>query len=99
MHNQGFLDYAQTMVFLHHERWDGSGYPLGLKGEKIPLLARAMALVDVYNAIMSKRAYKEALSHEEALEIIKSGQGTQFDPGLVSVFLSISNQLHEVNQK
>ena len=93
MNNQGFLDYAQTMAFLHHERWDGTGYPLGLKGEEIPLLARAMAIADVYNALMSKRAYKAALSHEEAFKVISSGQGTQFDPELVSVFLSLSDEL------
>ena len=99
LHNQNFLDHAQTMAFLHHERWDGTGYPLGLKGEEIPLLARAMAIVDVYNALISKRAYKEAFSYEEALKIIEDGQGTQFDPGLVSLFLSISDTLHKIGQK
>ena len=94
--NQKFLDYAQTMAFLHHERWDGSGYPIGLKSEEIPLLARVMAIADVYEALTSKRPYKDAISHDEALEIIADGAGTQFDPQLVTLFLSVANKLTEV---
>ena len=97
LNNQKFLDYAQTMAFMHHERWDGNGYPLGMKKEEIPLLARAMAIVDVYTALTSKRAYKEARSHEEALAIIKDGQGTQFDPQLVALFLSVSDKLVDIH--
>ena len=93
LHNQKFLDYAQTMAFLHHERWDGTGYPLGLEGEDIPLLARAMAIIDVYMALITARVYKDAIPHEEAIEIISAGSGTQFDPELVKLFLSVSNQL------
>ena len=97
LHNQKFLDYAQTMAFMHHERWDGTGYPLGMKGEEIPLLARVMAIVDVYSALISKRAYKNACSPEEAMNIIVSGRGTQFDPQLVDLFLSIADKLSETN--
>ena len=93
MHDDKFLDYAQIMAFMHHERWDGTGYPLGLKGEDIPLLARVMAIVDVYTALTSKRAYKDARVHGDALKIIEEGRGTQFDPQLVGVFLSISDSL------
>ena len=88
MHNPKSLDYAQTMAFLHHERWDGTGYPLGLRGEEIPLLARVMAIIDVYKALTSKRAYKEAMPHEQALQVIAAEQGAQFDPQLVKIFLS-----------
>ena len=97
LQNQKFLDYAQTMAFMHHERWDGTGYPLGMKGEEIPLLARTMAIVDVYTALTSKRAYKEVSPHGEALAIISAGQGTQFDPKLVKLFLSVSDKLRDVS--
>ena len=97
LHNEKFLEHAQIMAFMHHERWDGTGYPLGLVGEDIPLLARVMAIVDVYTALTSKRAYKDAISHDDAMKIIKDGQGTQFDPQLVRLLLSISDKLREVN--
>lgn len=96
--DQKFLDYAQIMAFMHHERWDGSGYPRGLKGEEIPLQARLMALADVYDALISKRAYKEPYSHELALSIIERGKGTQFDPELVHLFMSVSDTLKEIGQ-
>ena len=96
LHNGKFLDYAQIMAFMHHERWDGAGYPIGLKGEDIPLLARVMAIIDVYTALISKRTYKDALSHADALKIIEDGSGTQFDPMLIQVFLSISDQLTDI---
>ena len=96
LHNQKFLDYAQTMAFLHHEKWDGTGYPLGLKETEIPLLARVMAIVDVYNALTSNRPYKAAISHEDALKTIESQQGIQFDPQLVTLFLSVSDKLREI---
>ena len=95
--NQRFLDFAQIMAFLHHERWDGTGYPLGLSGEDIPLLARAMAIIDVYSALTSERAYREALSHKETLSIIEEGEGTHYDPELVSLFLSISDEITRIN--
>lgn len=79
----------------HHERWDGTGYPLGLKGEEIPLVARIMSIVDVYDALTSKRPYKEAFSHEKAMAIIVESSGTQFDPTLINHFLDISNVIKE----
>ena len=94
--NQRFLDFAQTMAFLHHERWDGTGYPLSLEGEDIPLLARTMAIIDVYNALTSERPYREALSHDETLAIIEEGKGTLYDPGLVTLFLSISDEMVKI---
>jgi putative two-component system response regulator len=83
-----FLDYARTLVIAHHEKWDGSGYPNGLKGDDIPLLGRVMAVVDVYDALISERPYKKAFSHEEAVEIIKKSSGSHFDPNIVDIFLT-----------
>jgi len=93
VHNQTFLEYAKVMAHRHHEKWDGTGYPDCLKGDKIPLQARMMAIADVYDALVSKRPYKKASSHEEAMEIIAAGRGTQFDPNLVDLFMGLSNQI------
>jgi putative two-component system response regulator len=81
--------YCYDFCMYHHEHWDGSGYPVGLKGEKIPLFARIVALVDVYEALVSDRAYKKAMPHCQAKEIILSGSGTHFDPAIVGFFLKI----------
>jgi PAS domain S-box-containing protein len=83
---ESFLTIGKEVAFYHHERWDGAGYPSGKKGEEIPLSARIVALADVYDALTSKRSYKEALSHEKAVEIILSERGTHFDPDVVDVF-------------
>jgi len=87
-----FLYHAKILAGSHHEKWDGSGYPRGLKGDEIPLHGRVMAIVDVYDALISKRPYKPAFTHEKALELIRESRGTHFDPVLVDVFLEI-NQL------
>ncbi|MDR0198074.1 MAG: response regulator [Oscillospiraceae bacterium] len=86
--SQTFLDYTRTMAITHHEKWDGTGYPHGLKGKGIPLEGRLMAIVDVYDALVSERPYKKPFSHEEAVRIIKEGSGTQFEPTLVDLFLA-----------
>ena len=83
------------MAGTHHERWDGSGYPRNIAGTDIPLEGRLMALVDVYDALISKRPYKEAFSPEKAVQILKEGSGTQFDPCLVDVFISASQRFRE----
>jgi len=83
-----FLKYAKIFAASHHEKWDGSGYPRGLKEDKIPLLGRIMAIADVYDALTSVRPYKEAFNHDEAVRIITEGSGTQFDPSLVAVFIN-----------
>lgn len=95
---QSFFEIGYQIVLHHHENWDGSGYPAGLKGEDIPLSARIMALADVYDALRTKRPYKEPFSHEKALEIIKSESGRKFDPRLVIVFLSLSSELQSISE-
>ena len=85
-HND-FLRIGALIAYTHHERWDGKGYPRGLAGEDIPRAGRLMALADVYDALISKRAYKPAFDHETARNIIVEGRGTQFDPLVVDAFL------------
>ncbi|MEL7590247.1 MAG: HD domain-containing phosphohydrolase [Anaerolineaceae bacterium] len=87
--NIEFLKPSLSIPYSHHERWDGTGYPLGLKGEEIPLEARIFAIVDVWDAITSDRPYRNSMSKEEAIQTIRNGNGTQFDPKLVDVFLKI----------
>jgi putative two-component system response regulator len=82
-----FLKYAQEIAYSHHEKWDGSGYPTGLTGNAIPLSARLMAIADVYDALISKRCYKNPMTHQKALEILQQGQGQHFDPDLLQIFL------------
>lgn len=85
--DESYLKFASDIATYHHERWDGSGYPMGLKGEEIPLCARIMAIADVYDAMTSERCYKNAIPPEEVVELIKKESGTHFDPKLVEVFL------------
>jgi len=85
---ESFLTIGKEVAFYHHERWDGSGYPSGKKGEQIPLSARIVALADVYDALTSTRSYKAAITHEEAVKIIAMERGTHFDPDIVDVFCS-----------
>lgn len=91
-----FIELADEIARTHHEKWDGTGYPRGLKKEEIPLSGRIMALADVYDALISKRVYKDAFSHKEAKEIIVENSGTHFDPDLVEVFLEIEEELQEI---
>jgi len=81
-----FLRNAKLFAGTHHERWDGKGYPRGLKGEQIPLQGRIMAIVDVYDALVSERPYKRAFTDNEAFDIISQSSGTHFDPNIISVF-------------
>ncbi|MDE7064352.1 MAG: two-component system response regulator [Desulfovibrionaceae bacterium] len=91
-----FLRLAREIAYGHHERWDGKGYPQGLKGEAIPLSARLMSVADVYDALTSKRVYKPAMSHEEAASIIIEGRGTQFDPAIVDAFVVLQDKFREI---
>jgi HD-GYP domain-containing protein (c-di-GMP phosphodiesterase class II) len=77
------------MILHHHERWDGRGYPQGLKQEEIPLGARIVAVADVYQALLSDRPYRQAFSKSNAIRLIKQGSGSQFDPQVVDTFLSL----------
>ena len=93
---RAFLEQTSIFVATHHEKWDGSGYPRGLKGKEIPLQGRMMAIADVYDALTSDRPYKKAFTHEEAVVIIKQDSGKHFDPDLVDVFLPVSHKFREV---
>ncbi len=91
--DEEFKVIAENVAHYHHERWDGTGYPDGLKGEEIPLEARIMAIADVYDALVSKRVYKEKMPFDKANEIIESGMGTQFDPSLREAYRTARPQL------
>jgi putative two-component system response regulator len=91
-----FLRYAKEITLSHQEKWDGSGYPLGLVGDDIPISARLMALADVYDALISKRVYKRAFSHEEARDIIVKGSGSHFDPDIVAAFIAIDAEFQTI---
>jgi adenylate cyclase len=96
---QTFLDYARQMTESHHERWDGEGYPHGLRGEEIPLAGRLMALADVYDALISKRVYKKGLTHSEVRDFIAQNSGTQFDPDVVAAFAARNEDFFKVAQQ
>ena len=87
-----FLEGAVEIVRTHHERWDGRGYPIGLRGEQIPLAARVFAIADSFDAMTSDRPYRAAMSFGEAFEEIRLGSGTQFDPDIVEVFLDLASE-------
>ncbi|MGF1729971.1 HD domain-containing phosphohydrolase [Photobacterium kasasachensis] len=96
MGSSTFLSLAREIALTHHEKWNGSGYPAGLAGEEIPLSGRLMALADVYDALISKRVYKPAFSHEKAKAIILEGKGTHFDPQVVEAFLECENEFVDI---
>ncbi len=93
-----FLKVASEFAKSHHEKWDGTGYPQGLSGENIPISGRLMAIVDVYDAVLSKRPYKEAFTHTVACDIIQKDSGKHFDPELVKVFISISDVFRQISE-
>jgi putative two-component system response regulator len=93
--DESFKTIAENVAHYHHERWDGSGYPEKLAGENIPIEARIMAIADVYDALVSKRVYKEAFDYAKADRIIIEGMGTQFDPGLKSAYEKARARLEE----
>ena len=94
--NTSFLKTAREIALTHHEKWDGTGYPHGLKKEDIPPSGRLMALADVYDALISKRVYKEAMSHAEATAVIRSGSGKHFDPRVVAAFLALEKTFSDI---
>lgn len=99
MAETGYLEEAKQMAHYHHEKWDGSGYPLKLRGEQIPLSARVMAVADVFDALMSKRSYKPPFSYEDAVKIITDGSGTHFDPKVVAAFVAAIDEVKAVCEK
>jgi putative two-component system response regulator len=96
--NIGFVRMGETIALTHHERWDGSGYPYGLKGRRIPLAGRIVALADVFDAMTSKRPYKEAFSIEKANGIIFEERGRHFDPDIVDTFFSVQDAIIRIRE-
>ena len=97
--NDNYLKYAKDICHYHHERWDGNGYPAGLSSDEIPLSARIISIVDVYDALVSPRCYKDAFSHDIALGIITEGRGTQFDPDLVDLIPDVAEAFMKVEEE
>ena len=94
VHRSSWLKDAIDVVGSHHEKYDGSGYPQQLQGEKIPIGARIFAITDVFDALTSRRPYKEPFSFEESIQILEQGRGTHFDPGLLDQFARMARDLH-----
>lgn len=91
-----FLSMAKDIALYHQEKWDGTGYPHGLAGQAIPLSARLMAVADVYDALISRRVYKDAMPHEKAVAIIQEGRGSHFDPDIADAFLVLQDEFREI---
>jgi HD-GYP domain-containing protein (c-di-GMP phosphodiesterase class II) len=91
-----YLNEAENLSLYHHEKWNGKGYPRGLSGEDIPLSARIMAVADVFDALVSKRSYKEPFSFEKAMEIIQEGAGSHFDPYIAAAFQHAEARVRKV---
>lgn len=96
--NNAFIDIGIQIARSHHEHWDGTGYPDGLKGEEIPFAARIMAIVDVYDALISERYYKKAFPHEQCVQIINDGKGSHFDPAVIDVFNTVHQDLLKASE-
>lgn len=96
--NEEYMDMAYKVAHYHHEKWNGTGYPEGIKGEEIPLCARIMAIADVFDAVSEKRCYREAMPLEQCFVIIENGRGTHFDPTIVDVFLSIRPKVEAIHR-
>jgi putative two-component system response regulator len=91
-----FLKMAKEIAYYHQEKWDGSGYPDGIGGDDIPISARLMAVADVYDALISRRIYKEGMPHEKACKIIEEGSGSHFDPDMTEAFMQIHEEFREI---
>ncbi len=97
--NVEFLGMAKDIALYHQEKWDGSGYPQGLAGDVIPLAARLMAVADVYDALISRRVYKDGMTHEKAVSIIVESKGTHFDPDMVDAFLELQDDFRAIAKR
>jgi len=94
--SSSFLRYAEEIAYTHQEKWDGSGYPQGLKNDNIPISGRLMAVADVYDALISRRVYKAPFTHSKAVEIIREGKGKHFDPDMADAFLEIHEKFRKI---
>jgi putative two-component system response regulator len=94
-----FLRQAKEIALYHQEKWDGSGYPEGLKGDEIPISARLMAVADVYDALVSRRVYKEPMEHQQAREIMLKGRGSHFDPDILDAFVTLEPQFLDIARR
>lgn len=97
LNHDSFLSLASDIAYTHHEKWDGSGYPQGLSGESIPISGRIMAVVDVYDALISNRVYKQPMPHSKAVEIILEGRGAHFDPTIVDIFMAHKEEIRKIS--
>ena len=97
--NTSFLEYARQIALSHHERWDGTGYPRRLAGRAIPLAGRLMAIADVYDALISRRVYKPAFTHDAAIAIMREESGRHFDPEILKTMLAIAGRFDEIAQR
>lgn len=94
-----FVEIAQDMASYHHEKWNGKGYPRGLKGEEIPLSARILAIADVFDALVSKRQYKKGMTLDEAFVIMEKERGESFEPVLLDAFLDAKEELRQLMEE
>ena len=97
--SSGFIRLGEMIALTHHEKWDGSGYPKGLKGKEIPKIGRVASLADVFDALTSKRPYKEPFTVDDSLIIIIENRGSHFDPEVVDAFLSIQDEILSIKEK
>ena len=95
----GYLEEALNLATYHHEKWNGTGYPCGLKGEEIPLSARIMAISDVFDALVSTRSYKKPFTFKKAMAIIEEGIGTHFDPQIAKAFVENADRVREIAEE
>ena len=96
---EDYLGEAENMAHFHHEKWNGQGYPDGLKGEEIPLSARIMAVADVFDALVAERVYKPGMPFDKAMGIIKESAGEHFDPVIVQAFVDAEDKIRAVTAK
>jgi adenylate cyclase len=99
VHDDAILAMAKEIVYTHHERWDGTGYPQGLQGKQIPIAGRLVALVDAYDAMISRRVYRPPMVHDQAVDLILEGRGTQFDPAVVDAFIGVAPVLKNLSNE
>ena len=97
IHDDATLAMAKDIVYTHHERWDGTGYPQGLRGTDIPVVGRVMAVVDVYDATVTRTLYRPTMSHDDAVSFIVRGKGTHFDPAVADAFVRTADMFKRVS--